>query len=140
MTLFQTRPDCYSICIALLRRHTFCVPSFRADSPEQIIGYLPNLKMSPTNDSVVMKTLEMANQIADECNQKYVVATYDLAIAMKAYHIIDCMSPRFDRIFVNLGGFHIEMSYFKVCIINLCLRGRISNFHYFSYAMKLIFV
>lgn len=90
------------------------------ENPKQIIGYLPNLNMSPTNDSVVMKTLDMANQIADECSQTYIVATYELAIAMKAYHIKDSMSPRFDRIFVNLGGFHIEMSYFKVCVIDLC--------------------
>lgn len=86
------------------------------ENPIQVIGYLPNLNMSPTNDAVVMKTLEMAKQLADECNQKYIVVTYDLAIAMKAYHIKDCMSPQFDRIFVNLGGFHIEMSYFKVCM------------------------
>lgn len=90
------------------------------ENPTQVIGYLPNLNVSPTNDAVVMKTLEMANQLADECDQKYIVATYDLAIAMKAYQIRDSMSPRFDRIFVNLGGFHIEMSYFKVCIINFC--------------------
>lgn len=106
----------------------FCLPNakrwfawnadrVRDENPPQVIGYLPNLNRSPTNDAVVMKTLEMANQIADECNQKYIVVTYDLAIAMKAYNITDCMSPRFDRIFVNLGGFHIEMSYFKVCII-----------------------
>lgn len=90
---------------------------FHDENPTQIIGYLPNLNMSPTNDAVVMKTLEMASQLADECDQKYIVVTYDLAIAMKAYQIKDHLSPRFDRIFVNLGGFHIEMSYFKVCKI-----------------------
>lgn len=90
-------------------------------NPKQIIGYLPNLNMSPTNDAVVMKTLEMAVQLADECNQKYIMVTYDLAIAMKAYHIIDCTTPKFNRIFVNLGAFHLQMSFYKVCISELCL-------------------
>lgn len=105
----------------------FCLPNAKRwfawnsdrvqdENPIQTIGYLPNLNKSPTNNDVVMKTLDMANQIADECNQRFIVVTYDLAIAMKAYQIKDSMTPRFDRIFVNLGGFHIEMSYFKVCI------------------------
>lgn len=89
-------------------------------NPTQIIGYLPNLNQSPTDNAVIMKTLQMSNQIADECNQAYIVVSYDLAIAMKAYAIKDRMSPNFDRIFVNLGGFHIEMSYFKVCFFGLC--------------------
>lgn len=50
-------------------------------NPIQKIGYLPNLNASPTSDSVVMKTLQMAIDIADECPRKYIVLTYDLAIA-----------------------------------------------------------
>lgn len=85
-------------------------------NPIQNIGYLPNLNMSPTSDAVVMKTLRIALSIADECEQKHIVVTYDLAIASKAYKIQADMTPEFDRVFITLGAFHIELSYFKVCV------------------------
>lgn len=101
--------------------------------------------MSPTNDAVVMKTLEMAKQIADECNQKHIVATFDLAIAMKAFKIKDDMSPKFNDIFVNLGGFHILLSYFKVCVFHDEFHFQIiaqtsiteTYFHFFSWLRQL---
>lgn len=85
-------------------------------NPQQLIGYLPNLNASPTSDSVVLKTLQMAQEIAMECHQQNIVVTYDLAIASKAWKIQADMSPNFDNIFINLGAFHIQMSMFKVCI------------------------
>lgn len=83
-------------------------------NPIQKIGYLPNVNMSPTSDAVVLKTLRMALTIADECEQEYIIVTYDLAIACKAYKIQADMSPDLDRIFITLGAFHTELSYFKV--------------------------
>lgn len=85
-------------------------------NPMQKIGYLPSLNMSPTSDAVVKKTLETALAIADECSQEYIVVTYDLAIACKAYKIQADQAPDFDRIFITLGSFHIELSFFKVFI------------------------
>lgn len=82
--------------------------------PIQKIGYLPNLNMSPTSDAVVLKTLRIALNIAEECEQKHIVVTYDLAIACKAYRIQADMAPELDRIFITLGAFHIELSFFKV--------------------------
>lgn len=83
-------------------------------NPIQKIGYLPNLNMSPTSDSVVLKTLDMALTIANECKQTNIVVTYDLAIACKAYRIQADHAPYYDRVFINLGAFHIELSFFKV--------------------------
>lgn len=83
-------------------------------NPVQKIGYLPTLNMSPTSDSVVKVTLEMAQTVAKECGQKYICATFDLAIASKALQIQSESSPQFDNVFVILGAFHIELSYFKV--------------------------
>lgn len=39
--------------------------------------------------------------------------TYDLAIAKVAMQIQTEESPKFDNVFVNLGGFHIEMALFS---------------------------
>lgn len=83
-------------------------------NPMQKIGYLPNMNMSPTSDAVVLKTLRTALKIADECEQKFIVVTYDLAIASKAYKIQADMAPALDRIFITLGAFHTELSFFKV--------------------------
>lgn len=83
-------------------------------NPVQKIGYLPNINISPTSDAAVHKTLEIALKIADECGQKYIVVTYDLAIASKAYRIQADVAPAFDRVFISLGAFHIQLSFFKV--------------------------
>lgn len=83
-------------------------------NPMQRIGYLPNINSSPTSDAVVQKTLQIAQKIAIECNQENIIVTYDLGIAARAYKIQANMSPGFDNIFINMGGFHIQMSYFKV--------------------------
>lgn len=86
-------------------------------NPIQKIGYLPIINASPTSDSVVLKTMNMALKLAEECNQTYVVVTYDLAIAAKAYKIWAEMNPKFNKLFINLGAFHTELAYFKVSIV-----------------------
>lgn len=83
-------------------------------NPQQAIGYLPTINHSPTSDAVVCKTLKTALSIAEECGQKYIIVTYDLAIACKAYRIQVEMAPVFDRVFITLGAFHIQLSFFKV--------------------------
>lgn len=83
-------------------------------NPLQKIGYLPIINASPTSDSVVLKTMNMALKLAEECNQHYIVVTYDLAIASKAYKIQADMKKEFEKLFINLGAFHIELAYFKV--------------------------
>lgn len=85
-------------------------------NPMHNIAYLPNLNMSPTADAVVCKTLETALSIAEECGQKFIIVTYDLAIACKAYRIQVDQSSRFEKIFITLGAFHIQLSFFKVQI------------------------
>lgn len=83
-------------------------------NPIQKIGYLPSINMSPTSESVILKTLEVALKIADESNQDHIIVTYDLAIASKAYKIQADLKPQLDRVFINLGAFHLELSFFKV--------------------------
>lgn len=83
------------------------------DNPIQKIAYLPQLNISPTKDAVVHKTMQIALEVAEDCNQSSVIVTYDLAIAKKAWKIQNEMIPKFDKIFINLGSFHFEMSYFK---------------------------
>lgn len=85
-------------------------------NPIQKIGYLPNMNMSPTSDSVVLKTLEIAQNIAKECKQRNIIVTFDLAIACKAFKIQATMSPKFDNLFINMGAFHTEMAFFKVSV------------------------
>lgn len=87
---------------------------FTTDSnPQQIVAYLPQLNSSPTNDRTIHKTLEIAENIRKECGQDHLLLTYDLAMAKPAYKIqIDC-APKFDALFINLGPFHVELTFFK---------------------------
>lgn len=94
-------------------------------NPMQKIGYLPNINMAPTSDAVVKKTLEIAQEVAKDCEQQFIIVTFDLAIASKAYKIKNDSSPSFDNIFINLGDFHTELSYFKV------------NYKYFGFSPPL---
>lgn len=83
------------------------------DSRVQQVSYLTPINESPTNNSTVLKTLELSQDIANECQAPYVQITYDLAIARTSYCIQAQESPRFDNIFIHLGAFHIEMAFFK---------------------------
>ncbi|CAH2109149.1 unnamed protein product [Euphydryas editha] len=77
------------------------------DSKIQTIEYLPSINASPTSDTVVHKTLEIASEIAKDCKQDNIIVTYDLAIAKIAMQIQEALKPKFDNIFVNMGAFHI---------------------------------
>lgn len=116
--------------------------------PQQKIWYLPPINASPTSLSVVVDTLKKAKKISVECNQQYISVTYDLAIAKLAYQIQHAESPSYDNLFIQLGSFHIEMSFFKAlgkyieesggpAILTECeilasgsLKGFISGTHY----------
>lgn len=108
-------------------------------SEPQIVGYLPVINQSPTNDVVVMKTMCMALEIADQCNQQYIIVTYDLAIAMKALTIKAQKPDEFERLFINLGPFHIELSYFKVSI-PIALHVIKNNFNPFGFTYELVII
>lgn len=82
-------------------------------SKQQKVSYLTTINVSPTNKSVVRETMFMALKVADECEEKYIEVTYDLAIAKVALQIQSTDSPLFNRIFVHLGSFHVQMAFFK---------------------------
>lgn len=81
--------------------------------PMQKVSYLTTINLSPTNTSVVLVTLVQSIKIAEECNESYMQVTYDLAIAKIALQIQTSERPRFDKLFIHLGTFHIMSAYFK---------------------------
>ena len=42
--------------------------------------------------------------------KNYGVVTYDLAVALKAYSIQALDTPRFDKLLIMLGNFHLELA------------------------------
>ena len=66
-----------------------------------------------TVSSTVIETLNTSKRIAEECEQKNISVTYDLAIANIALTIQSEERPEFDNLFIQLGSFHIELSLFK---------------------------
>ena len=83
------------------------------DSETQTIRYLPQINSSPMSYSVVRETLSQVSRIAKEFNQMEIVCTYDLAIAKMAKQIKAAENPNFYNIFINLGGFHLQLAFFK---------------------------
>ena len=53
-------------------------------------------------------------KIASESQKEYISVTYDLAIAKLAMQIQAEEKPAFDKIFISLGSFHLEMAFFSV--------------------------
>ena len=51
---------------------------------------------------------------AIETHQEYGVVTYDLAVAHKAYSIQTLDAPRFDKLLIMLGNFHLELVFYGV--------------------------
>ena len=51
---------------------------------------------------------------AIETHQEYGVDTYDLAVAHKAYSIQTLDAPRFDKLLIMLGNFHLELTFYGV--------------------------
>ena len=80
--------------------------------PRQQIGYMENINLPPTRLDVVAETLKQTQRVAMECNQPYIVVTYDLAIAKPALQIQATESPLYDNIFICFGAFHVVMAYF----------------------------
>ena len=88
----------------------------------QNVWYLPQINESPTSHAVVVEILRSL-KIADEANRDSISETYDVAISEIALQVQAKEKPTFDRIFILLGSFHIEMTFFsaigKVIVIHL---------------------
>ena len=80
--------------------------------PVQNIGYLRNITSSPTQLNVVDLTMERSEKIRQELDQKYMLICYDLAISKPSYRIQEMESPKFDKLFIETGPFHIRCSKF----------------------------
>ena len=79
----------------------------------QKLWNLSQINQSPTSNAVVVETMNISLTIANECGRKYIVVTYDLAIAKLAFQIQYAEKPTFDRIFIALVPFHIVMAFFS---------------------------
>ena len=59
-----------------------------------------------------MDILKRSQEVAKECDERYLVVHYDLAVAKPALQIQCMESPRFDNLFIAFGPFHICLAYF----------------------------
>lgn len=85
---------------------------FKDDLPQHIVSYLKPISLSPTRNDVVKETMVRSLKIAEETTQDFIVVTYDLAVALKAYSIQSLESPHFDNLLILLGNFHLELALF----------------------------
>ena len=80
--------------------------------PRSLVAYMDPISEPPTKNDVVQETMIRSLNVAKETNQNYAVVSYDLAIALKAYSIQALQSPKFDKLVILLGNFHLEMAFF----------------------------
>ena len=90
----------------------------KENGKRQNVCYSPQINLSPTSYTVVAQTLNRGIQIADESNRQSLSATYDLAIARMAMKIQQEESPKYGRLFINFGSFHIEMALFFTQLVH----------------------
>ena len=65
---------------------------------------MKHIQLPPTRTDVVKKTMKRSKLVAKNCNQQYVIVTYDLAIAKVAKQLQSEESPPFDDVFVMFGS------------------------------------
>ncbi len=80
--------------------------------PVQSIGYMENIALPPTRLDVVQETMVISEKVRQECGEDYIIVAYDLGIAKPAMRIQEEESPKFDKLFIEIGPFHLRMSYF----------------------------
>ena len=80
--------------------------------PKQRVLYMENLALPPTRLYVIAETLRISQKVATECDERFIVVHYDLAIAKPALQIQAADTPRFDNIFIAFGPFHICLAFF----------------------------
>ena len=66
----------------------------------------------PTRNDVVRETMKKSLNVAIGTHQEYGVVTYDLAITLNAYSIQALDAPRYDKLFIILGNFHLELAFY----------------------------
>ena len=98
----------WQLCVAINVPNTPMWAGFNSKivenkNPLQVFRYLPQIEASPTIDAVVLLTMQMALKVASECQQRYISLSSDLAICKKYFALQANESPKFDKIFVQLG-------------------------------------
>ena len=90
--------------------------SVLGDEPPRltIIDYYPVINQPITDNKAIQECLLYLEQEASEVGQKYVLATFDLGVCMKAYPIIWNQPKKFEDHIIMIGTFHVVGAYFKM--------------------------
>jgi len=80
--------------------------------PLQKIWYMNPISAPPTRNDIVCETMIRSMHVATTIKQEYGVVTYDLVVALKAYSIQALDPPKFDKLLIMLGNFHLEMAFY----------------------------
>ena len=76
----------------------------------QTIFCLPQINQSPTSIAVGSETLKRTLAFANQSERDSIAVTYDLAIAKIAMQLQAGESPKYDKVFVAMGSFHMELA------------------------------
>ena len=78
-----------------------------------VVYFMQNIRLPLKRDDVVKEILKRSQAVAKECDDKYAIVIYDLAVVKTARHIQIQNSPEFDERFIGLGQVHTILSPFS---------------------------
>ena len=78
-----------------------------------VVYFMQNIRLPLKRDDVVKEILKRSQAVAKECDDKYAIVIYDLAVVKTARHIKIQNSPEFDERFIGLGQVHTILSPFS---------------------------
>ena len=93
-----------------------CIEELKTSLASTIINRkesCPDLRQPITGLDVIQETLDISIRCVDEVGQVYAVVTYDLNAAKPALLIQETEKPKYKRVFIMPGVFHLQMSFFK---------------------------
>ena len=74
---------------------------------------MPQINESPTSTAVVAEALNRVQRIASEYAKDLITLASNLAITKIDLKMQATQSQKYDKVFVNLGVFHIKMIFFQ---------------------------
>jgi hypothetical protein len=81
------------------------------DVQQSIVDFLAPVFAPVTENSTVQHILKLSQCVSRAVNQMYAIATFDLAVVMKAYAIVWEKSQTFKGCYCQSWGFHLLCSY-----------------------------
>ena len=78
---------------------------------KSVVDYMAPINASINENSTIQAVIQISQKATREVEQEYTFATFDLAVAKKAYALIWHDAERYKNVVIHSGVFHTVLSY-----------------------------